>query len=210
MLNEFRQAWRLWKGDAIPHVPDTPSLPDGLPALPIFTRSGRMRRRMRKLLYYSINHAGQEICLTTAYFVPSRRMLQTMEAAVRRGVRVRLLVPGKSDVPVAQYAGRFFYSRLLRAGVEIHEYKGPMLHAKTYIFDNAWCIVGSANLDLRSLRWNDEGNVGILDNGFAESMKHTFHRDLESSERILPEVWRQRPVCEKLKERLFSLFRRRL
>jgi len=210
LLDEFQRAWSLWGGDALPSVPDAPPTKNGLPAMPIFTRSSRARRRMRRLLYYSINHASEEICITTAYFVPSRRMLTTLEDAVRRGVRVRLLVPGISDVIAAHFAGRFFFKRLLKAGVEIHTYRGVMMHAKTYIFDNIWSIVGSANLDLRSLRWNDEGNVGILDAEFASKMKLMFHLDLEGSTRIQIATWQQRPLWEKALERLFSFFRRRL
>jgi len=210
LLNEFRHAWSLWGGDALPPSPDAPFRENGLPVMPIFTRSSRGRRRMRRLLYYSINHASEEICLSTAYFVPSRRMLRTLEDAVERGVRVRLLVPGVSDVFAAHFAGRFFFKRLLNAGVEIHTYRGIMMHAKTYVFDGVWSIVGSANLDLRSLRWNDEGNVGILDKGFAARMKRTFHLDLEGSERIHLETWNLRPTWEKALERLFAFFRRRL
>jgi cardiolipin synthase len=210
LLDEFSHAWALWGGDALPAVSIGHERKDGLPAMPIFTRSSRGRRRMRRLLYYSINHASEEICLTTAYFVPSRRMLHTLEEAVERGVRVRLLIPGSSDVPPAHYAGRFFFKRLLNAGVEIHTYRGAMMHAKTHLFDNIWSIVGSANLDLRSLRWNDEGNVGILDAGFAAGMKQMFNLDIEGSTRILPHVWRNRPLREKTLERLFSFFRRRL
>lgn len=210
LQKEFGHAWKLWKGDELPHMPEAPAIEGGIPALPIFTRSNRGRRRMRKLLYYSINHASEEISLTTAYFVPSRRMVHTLELAVKRGVRVRLLVPGTSDVMPAHYVGRFFFSRLLRAGVEIYTYNGTMLHAKTYIFDRKWSIVGSANLDIRSIRWNDEGNVGILDNGFTRQMNDIFQNDMENSEKIRSEVWQKRPLYEKLLERFFSLFRLRL
>jgi len=96
----------------------------GLPVLPIFSSSARSRRTLRKLLYYSINNAQESIYLTTAYFIPSRRMLHVLEAAVSRGVDVRLLLPGISDVSAAYYAGRAFFSRLLRAGIEIHTFSG--------------------------------------------------------------------------------------
>jgi cardiolipin synthase len=210
LFEEFRSAWRLWRGEPVDPFPRIGPAGEGLSALPIFTRSSRGRRRMRRLLYYSINHAREEICLSTAYFVPSRRMLQTLEDAVKRGVRVRLLVPGTSDVLAAQYVGRAFFSRLLKRGIEIHEYKGIMMHAKTYIFDASWSIVGSANLDFRSLRWNDEGNVGILDRGFALKMRELFHLDLEGSKRIIAKEWSQRPWFRKMLEHLFSLMRRRL
>jgi cardiolipin synthase len=129
---------------------------------------------------------------------------------VRRGVRVRLLVPGKSDVPAASYAGRAFFSRLLKAGVEIYTYLGEMLHAKSYLFDQGWSIIGSTNLDYQSLRYNDEGNVGILDRPFASQMAEIFEEDLKRSAKINEEAWRRRPFFEKVMEHFFALFRKRL
>jgi len=80
-----------------------------IPALPIFVYSRKGRKRMRDLLRYSIDHAQNSILLTTAYFIPSRRLVERLEEAVMRGVKVRLLVPGKSDIPAASYAGRAFF-----------------------------------------------------------------------------------------------------
>ena len=165
---------------------------------------------MRKLLYYSINHARKSVLLTTAYFTPSRRMLDSLEEAVKRGVEVKLLLPGKSDVPAAYHTGRAFFKRLLKAGVRIFTYQGDVLHAKSYVFDGCWSIVGSANLDFQSLRWNDEGNVGILDEGFGRQMTDVFEEDADHSYEIIEKVWRQRPFLERVKERFFVLFRRRL
>lgn len=165
---------------------------------------------MRRLLYYSINHSQESISLTTAYFTPSRRMVETLENAVKRGVKVRLLAPGISDVPAAAYAGRAFFSRLLRAGIEIYRYSGEILHAKTFLFDECWGIIGSTNLDFQSLRYNDEGNVGILDSDFASKMNDIFEEDLRRSARIDEEQWKRRPLCQKIREYFFSFLRRRL
>ena len=165
---------------------------------------------MRKLLYYSIDTAYKSIHLTTAYFTPSRRMIASLEGAVKRGAEVNLLLPGESDVPAAHYAGRAFFTRLLRAGVHIYSYQGKMLHAKSYIFDGLWSIVGSANLDFQSLRWNDEGNVGILDAGFGNMMVNMFKEDVGHSREIKEDEWMSRALWEKIKERFFALFRRRL
>jgi len=96
------------------------------------------------------------------------------------------------------------------AGAEIYLYQGQILHAKSYVFDRLWSIVGSANLDFQSLRWNDEGNAGILDKGFAERMLNIFEEDLRHSTRVDYETWKRRPLKEKIIERFFSLFRRRL
>jgi len=183
---------------------------NGLPLIPVFASSAKGRRKMRKLLYYSINHAKESILLTTAYFTPSRRMLAALEEAVGRGVSVKLLLPGMSDVPAVLYAGRAFFTRLLKRGIKIYNYQGEVLHAKSYVFDGCWSIVGSANLDFLSLRWNDEGNVGILDADFGKRMICVFEEDLKNSVEIREEEWLKRPLSERIQERVFALFRRRL
>ncbi|GER93926.1 hypothetical protein A45J_1684 [hot springs metagenome] len=213
LFDAFRKWWYIWGGDPI-EVSDlkiqNSNLKDGIPAIPIFVSSAKGRRRMRRLLYYSINHAQKSISLTTAYFTPSKRMVETLENAVNRGVKVRLIVPGISDVPAASYAGRAFFTRLLKTGIEIYYYIGEILHAKTYIFDNCWSIIGSTNLDFQSLRYNDEGNVGILDTDFTMKMNMIFEDDLKNSVKINLDEWNKRPLKEKLKEYFFSFFRRRL
>ena len=210
LTDEFRKSWEIWKGEPFGPTQEAKARAAGLPVLPIFSRSARSRRKLRKLLYYSINTAQESIYLTTAYFIPSRRMLQILEAAVSRGVDVKLLLPGISDVSAAYYAGRAFFSRLLRSGIEIHTFSGVILHAKTSVFDSVWSIIGSANLDFQSLRRNDEGNVGIMDRNFGEQMKAIFFDDLGQSEMITLEQWKRRPFHQKLMEHLFALFRRRL
>jgi cardiolipin synthase len=210
LLERFRRAWEIWKGEPIRFPTDAVKAADGLPVLPIFTRSAKGRRRMRRLLYYSINRAMKSIYLTTAYFTPSRRLVQILENAVARGVDVKLLLPGKTDISAAHYAGRAFFTKLLKAGVKIYNYSGEILHAKTAVFDGLWSIIGSANLDFQSLRRNDEGNVGILDVNFGRQMVEMFDEDLEHSVEITLDMWLRRPFCDKVKEHFFGLFRRRL
>nr|MDA8078267.1 phospholipase D-like domain-containing protein [Nitrospiraceae bacterium] len=210
LLETFKKSWEIWKGEPILFDRDVQPVAGGLPVIPIFASTARGRRRMRKLLYYSITSAQKSIYLTTAYFTPSRRMTQVLEEAVARGVDVKLLLPGKSDITAAFYAARAFFARLLRAGVEIYTYSGEILHAKTAVFDGCWSVIGSANLDFQSLRRNDEGNVGIVDPEFGRQMNRIFFNDLLKSERIVLETWKQRSLYEKLKEHFFALFRRRL
>ena len=215
LLDTFKKSWTTWGGEKIlfqgAHEERRGKIPnDGIPALPIFVYSGKGRRRMRNLLRYSIDHAQTSILLTTAYFIPSRRLIERLETSVRRGVKVRLLVPGRSDVPAASYAERASFPRLLKAGIEIYTYLGEVLHAKTYLFDQCWSIIGSTNLDYQSLRYNDEGNIGILDLSFASQMTGIFEEDLKNSAKIDEETWRKRPFLEKIKEHFFALFRKRL
>lgn len=210
LFDTFKESWLIWKGTPIQFDPSADPVPDGLPVLPIFASSARGRRKMRRLLYYSITHAEKSIYLTTAYFTPSRRMLQILEDAVGRGVEVKLLLQGRSDVSSAYYAGRAFFTKLLNAGVEIYNYKGEILHAKTYAFDGIWSMIGSANLDFQSLRRNDEGNVGIIDKKFGNLMTWIFHEDLKHSEKIIFKDWANRPLYCKISEFFYALFRRRL
>ena len=222
LFDTFKKSWYTWGGEEI-ECGDANVSEDiealsvqssdndrGIPAIPVFVHSSKGRRRMRRLLYYSINHSQESVTLTTAYFIPSRRMVETLENAVGRGVRVRLLVPGMTDVPAAFYAGRAFFARLLKAGVEIYAYMGEILHAKTYSFDKCWTIIGSTNLDFQSLRCNDEGNVGILDSDFGLRMIEIFKEDLTHSVKMDRESWHKRPLLEKMKEHFFAFFRRRL
>lgn len=210
LLNTFKHIWSIWKGEPIAFKTTVDPLPDGLPALPIFASSAEGRRNMRKLLHYSINSSTRSIYLTTAYFTPSTLLIKALANAVRRGVSVKLLLPGTSDIKSAQYEGRAFFSRLLRSGVEIYNYQGEILHAKTAVFDGLWSIIGSANLDFQSLRRNDEGNVGIIDPSFGAKMEGIFHEDLVASIKITLDSWQKRPWYEKVLEQFFALFRKRL
>ncbi len=210
LLDIFEKSWKIWKGPPFRLQRPCQPVGDGLPVLPIFVNSARGRRKMRKLLYYSIGQARKSIYLTTAYFAPSRRMLHVLEEAEARGVDVKLLLPGKSDVMPAYYAGRAFFTKLLHAGVEVYSYQGEILHAKTAVFDGVWSVIGSANLDFQSLRKNDEGNVGIVDEEFGKQMTEIFEEDLQHSEQITLESWSKRSLLERIKEQFFALFRRRL
>lgn len=211
LFNSFKNSWVIWGGETIIYEgPTSTSYGAGLPVLPIFASSAKGRRKLRRLLYYSINHARHSIFLTTAYFTPSRRMMDILSDAVKRGTSVKLLLPLESDVSAAHYAGQASFAKLLKAGVDIYNYKGNILHAKTAVFDRCWSIIGSANLDFQSLRRNDEGNVGILDEGFGQQMVEIFNEDLKHSIKIDPEQWAYRDFCEKIKERFFAMFRRRL
>ncbi|MBI4685444.1 MAG: hypothetical protein HY755_09625 [Nitrospirae bacterium] len=220
LLNEFVKSWIIFGGDPIKSCISKQQFPAGnnteskesekVAALPIFASSARGRRKFRRLLYYSINHARQSMFFTTAYFTPSRRMVDTLTEAARRGVTVKLLLPFRGDITAAHYAGRSSFTKLLRRGVEIYNYEGNILHAKTAVFDGCWSIIGSANLDFQSLRWNDEGNVGILDEEFGQHMTDVFNEDLEHSVKIDLDQWIRRSTCEKIKEHFFVQFRKRL
>jgi cardiolipin synthase len=134
-----------------------------------------------------------------------------VETARERGVRVRVLVPGHNiDKPPVWVAGRAAYDDLLAAGVEIHEYQPTMLHAKTMTVDGCWSSVGSVNFDNRSFQLHDEVTLCVQSERFAGLLHEVFQRDLEQSERIEPQAWRDRPPTQRARERLTKFARREL
>lgn len=156
-----------------------------------------VRRAYRRL----IAGASRSIDLVMGYFYPDGRVLRALKRAVMRGVRVRLLVPQNSDVAVAQWAARGLYGRLLRAGIEVWEYRPAMLHAKLALIDDT-VIAGSANLDIRSGRINYELVAVVSDGGLADRARADLEEDLLQADRITIEKWKSRPLCQRIKERI--------
>lgn len=151
-------------------------------------------------LLSAIGHATKEVELTNAYFVPDPQFLQTLEDAARRGVDVKLILPGHTDSWIAWQAGRSHYAELLNAGVKVYERRGALLHAKTAVVDGVWSTVGSSNLDWRSFVHNDELNAEILGADFAGQMRTMFAQDLAESDLIEADGWSHRSVVQHVKE----------
>ncbi len=211
MLTLFKKSWKTWKGPTIPWGNNNiQSHADGISVIPIFSSTGRTRRSMKRLLLYSIKNANKTIYITTAYFIPSRKIIRAMIQASKRGVSLKLLLPGKSDVMSVFYAGRRYFKRLLKAGVEIYNYQGSILHSKTSVFDEHWSIIGSTNLDIQSLRINEESNVGVLDHNFSNHLIEVFNEDIQKSVKIDKDVWSGRPFYQKFLEHFFSLIMKKL
>ena len=151
-------------------------------------------------LMSAIRNAQTNIYITDAYFAPGAQTVEALEAAARRGVDVRLLLPGRNNEPLIGAAGRASFSDLLDAGVKIYLWQGEMLHAKTATIDGVWSTVGSANLDWWSIARNDEINAVILSTRFGAQMNATFMNDLKNSEQIEAAVWQHRFVLERIEE----------
>lgn len=169
---------------------------------------GRERNPAREALAADVLRS-RCIRLTTAYYLPPRRLRNALLKAARSGAKVQLLLPGRSDVKLAQLAARGQYGRLLRAGVDIYEYQTAVLHAKRYLLDHI-VYVGSANLDLRSLNINYELLIRVEDPTLAAEGHFQFEQDLNHSRRVLIESWRRRPWWNRLAERVASFFLVRL
>ena len=151
-------------------------------------------------LISAIRSAETRIDVTVAYFVPDPQLLEALSEAARRGVEVRLILPGHTDFWAVFHAGRSHYAALLEAGVRIHERRGALLHAKSAVIDGVWSTIGSTNLDWRSFLSNDEVNVVVLGQAFGAQMQAMFAADLAESERITAERWAARPLSDRVKE----------
>jgi cardiolipin synthase len=154
--------------------------------------AGRRRNPLYRALLSAIAGARYSIHVTAAYFVPTRRLERALIRAARRGVDVRLALPGISDVWAPLAAGRASYGRMLRAGVRIYERYNAMLHAKTVVIDGIWTTIGSSNIDWRSLLHNAEANVVVLDSGVGAEFETLFARDISESLELDLQRWSTR------------------
>jgi cardiolipin synthase len=155
---------------------------------------------MYAVLLDRIRNARSRVWLTVGYFVPDPQIKEALMQAARRGVDVRLMLPGFSDFWAPVYAARSHYEDLLGAGVRVYEWREALIHAKTAVIDSNWSSVGSTNLDWRSFVLNYEDDLVVRDAAFARQMEELFLRDVAASVQIDPAKWRARRPGEKLKE----------
>ena len=153
-----------------------------------------------KAYVLAVQESRKSIHLTAAYFAPDVQLLEAVKAAARRGVDVKVIFPSISDAGLVFQAGRSFYAELLDAGVQIHQLKASVLHAKTAVIDGAWSTIGSANLDVRSFLHNSEANLVVVGSDFGATMEAAFAEDLKNSTRVTKEEWANRSMSEQVKE----------
>ncbi|HLP44199.1 MAG TPA: phospholipase D-like domain-containing protein [Candidatus Nanoarchaeia archaeon] len=176
----------------------------------------------KRFLYHSIidalRSARTYAYITTPYFVPDRRLARVLRLAVKRGVDVRILLPGVPENPentlnaksqlIVTYAAHSYYEPMLRAGVKIYEYQKSFLHSKTMVIDDEWSTVGSFNLDSLSFWYNYEANIVSTDQESAQTIKDHFFEDLKQSTEVKLETWIKRPLYQKIREFLVMPLRR--
>ncbi len=218
MREIFMHGWTHWDS------PGSSFRPEGSAVTPVVEsdpgRSGRVRvlanhsfmerLAIRRAYLQEIEAAKRSICITNSYFVPDGRIRRSLASAVERGVEVRVIVQGRTDVPVAKYAGRKIFGRLLQDGIQLYEWQGPILHAKTAVIDSRWCTVGTYNLDYRSWRFNLEVTAAIEDAAIARALERQFSADLERCKPIDYESWSNRAVGDRLLDNFFFRFRKLL
>lgn len=164
----------------------------------MFTQQAYETSVPERYLALTLHAARSRVYIANSYFVPNRQVREWLVAAARRGVDVRVLVPGeRMDVPFTSWAGRSTYDELLAGGVRIYEYRPAMMHAKTMVIDRQFVSVGSLNLDNVSLRINDEAVVLAHDTTLANTLAAQFERDLAQSREITRATLKQRSVYDR-------------
>jgi cardiolipin synthase len=162
------------------------------------TRAGRGQPEKVSTLAALVGATRRRLWVTNAYFAPGMGSVELLGDAARRGVDVRLLLPGRSDVPLLKHAGHGYYADLLARGVRVFEYQPHTLHAKTIVADDYVSLIGSSNFDARSLHFNAECNVLILDEETGRAMGGAFERDLQATEEIDRAAWPKRGMLHRL------------
>jgi cardiolipin synthase A/B len=161
---------------------------------------------MQLMYLMAITAATHSIHLSSAYFVPDKLTINAIVEAAKRGVKVRVITPGKRiDTRTVREASRACWGDLLAAGIEMHEYQPTMFHCKLLIVDEYLVSVGSTNFDSRSFKLNDEANLNIHDRDFARQQTAIFDRDVAQAKRISLDDWLRRPLLEKLLDRAVAL-----
>ncbi|HOX06590.1 MAG TPA: phospholipase D-like domain-containing protein [Planctomycetota bacterium] len=182
--------------------PDGPGAPGGVPLQIITNQMFGQRRRIRNAYRRAIQRARRCVLVENAYFLPDPSILKALVQAARRGVRVNLVLAARSDVRLAQLAGRATYPRLLRSGVRIFEWSQSVLHAKTMTVDDLWSFVGSYNLDHRSLMLNLEAVVLLEDPDFARRLRAQTETDIARCREVTLADCRARPWLERAMQQL--------
>lgn len=156
-------------------------------------------------LLQAINLAEKEILITTPYFIPGDSIMDAISVAAMSGLSVKLLVPGISDSKIVNAASRYYYSKLLDAGVEIYLYKKGFVHAKTMVTDGCLSIIGTANMDIRSFELNFEVNALVYDTDTGKQMRNLFFEDIKNAEKIDAKKWLARSWIKQLPEKIARL-----
>jgi cardiolipin synthase len=148
----------------------------------------------------AVSAARRSIMITNPYFVLDEKMQQALITSARRGVRVRVLVPGAIDHNIVRQASRRQFGSMLRAGIQIFEYTPALLHSKTMVIDGVWSTIGSTNLDNRSFAVNDELNLIVYSRPVAQRLEQIFADDVALSRPVTYTAWRDRGFTSKILE----------
>jgi cardiolipin synthase len=211
MQRLFLETWGDEDGKPPPALPSPPPPVAHEGAADIMVVSGgphHSRSFIRSSFRLAIAGASESVRIITPYFIPGPFFVRSLLRAAKRGVRVQLLLPAVSDVPLAQIAGKVYLTQLLKSGIEIYKREGTVLHAKLMLIDDCWTTLGSANLDMRSFHRNFEINVIIDSHDFGYMAAELFAEELAKSRRVTLQEHEASTWFEKLLERLCDPIRR--
>ena len=195
----FRRTWRRAGGA---HYPPPVAQPHDGPVGDSYVRVldntlRRQRTTVRRAYLHVIRAARMSVLIQNAYFLPDRGLRRALTKAVARGVDVRVMVPGRSDVRLIEWAALYVLRRLARRGVKIFLWRGVMMHAKTATVDALWSTIGSYNFDAQSRFNNLEVTVEILDSTTGQSLASTFERNMAHADPFDEQVWLRLPWWRK-------------
>lgn len=195
-------------GEVTPELDDVPEERDAEGASFVVRSSPTGGSNDLKRLYlFGLASARQTVEITTPYFVTDESSRWALEDAVKRGVKIRMVVEGDiTDALPVKYASRKHYEQLMELGIEISEYQPTMMHTKVMVVDGIWSMFGSANFDNRSLELNDELNVAVTNRDLASRFLQDFDQDLRVSTRLTLETWRKRSLLQKTREKFWAAF----
>ncbi len=163
-------------------------------------------RKLEQIIIGALSCSSRSVRIMTPYFIPDRAMISALNTAALRGVEVSIFLPGLNNLPFVQWAGQALLWELLANGVKIYYQPPPFVHTKLLLVDDVWSLIGSANLDTRSLRLNFELNLSIFDTAFAARVRQHFDQALPHAHRITLEELEKRPLAIKLRDSFFHLF----
>lgn len=198
---EFLNSWAQQQAPALSDSNFFPPLPSmGNKLVRILASAPQGEQDIYAAYILAINAAEKSVHITCAYFVPDVQILKALTDAARRGIDVKIILPGVLESGPVFYAGRSFYAELLASGVRVYELQIAVLHAKTAVIDGIWATVGSTNIDMRSFLHNYEINAVVLDAEFGRALESAFEEDLRYSVEVTAEQWAKRPLGDRLKE----------
>ena len=211
LIGSFGEIWQMERDERLdlPTVCDkiTGKKHSGHANVAIVSGGPHQRRSsIRGAFLFNIASASEELLVANPYFVPGPRIIRSLLRASRRGVRVRLLMPARSDVPLVQLVGRSFYGILLRGGIEIFEMERELLHAKVMLIDGERSVIGSANLDQRSFHRNFEINCVIDSSIFGAQVRSELEADFQAALRVTLDSHEGRGIVLRILEKFVNLF----
>ena len=196
-------------GPEVPELDEESKAPAGDMGPSVVVRSSPTggSNDLKRLYLLALASARRTIDITSPYFVTDESSRWSLQDAVSRGVKVRILVEGDiTDAMPVKYASRAHYQQFLESGIEIYEYQPTMMHTKVMVVDGVWSMFGSANFDNRSLELNDELNVAVTSRTVAERFSKEMAKDLKVSRQITLETWRQRGLLNRTREQFWKAF----